>query len=125
MLNEVLIARSTTLHAYTTTVLDTILCKRCTLDVAHVRDGDNHIVVGIEILGVELLRRVNNLRAALIAILCLDLHQLILDDLHQHIHACQYNQEVVDLTLQLSMLVLQLLALQACELTQTHLHDSR
>ena len=124
MLDEILVACCATLHTYTATILDAVLGQRGTLDISHMRDGDNHILISIEILGIELLRRVNDLGAALVAILGLDLQQLVLDDLHLHIDACQYILKVVDLALQLGVLGLQFLALQTCKLTQTHLNDS-
>ena len=125
MLNEVLVTSSTTLRAYTTTILSAILSKWSTLDVAHMRDGDYHIVISIEILWVELLRRIHNLGTTLIAVSVLHLDKLVLNDLQLHLDTCQYIVEVVNLTLQLGTLILQFFNLQACQLTQTHLGNSR
>ena len=121
MLDKVLITRSATLNAYAATMLCAVLGKRCTLDVTHMRNGNNHIFIGIEVFRIELFRRVNNLGTTLIAILLLHLLQLILYNLQLHIDAGQDIVEVGNLALQLGTLILQLLDLQARQLTQTHL----
>ena len=61
MLDEVLVACCATLSTYAATVLCAVLSKWGTLDIAHVRDGDNHVVISIEVLRVELLRGVDDL----------------------------------------------------------------
>ena len=125
MLDEVLIARCATLHTDTATVLCAILGQRGTLDITHMRNGDNHIIISIEILRVELLSREDNLRTALVAILLLDLDQLVLDDLHLHTLVSQHCVVVVDTLLQLITLGSQLAVLQTGQCTQAHLHNSR
>ena len=55
------------------------------LDVAHVREGDDHLVVGIEILRVQLLRGIDDVGLALVAPFGLDLQQLVFDYLHAKI----------------------------------------
>ena len=71
MLDEVLVTRSTALGADAAAVLRAVFGQRGALDVAHVRDGDDHVVVGIEILGVELLGGIDDLRTALVAVFSL------------------------------------------------------
>ena len=125
MLDEVLIARCATLHTDTATVLCAILGQRGTLDITHMRNGDNHIIISIEILGIELLSREDDLRTALVAILLLHLLQLVLDDLHLHTLVSQHCIVVVDTLLQLIALSSQLAVLQTGQSTQAHLHNCR
>ena len=88
------------------------------------RDGDNHILVSVEVLRIELLRSVNNLRTALIAILLLDFEQLLLHNAELHRLVSEYGCEVVDSLLQLIALCREFAMLQTCQRTQTHIYDS-
>ena len=125
MLDEVLVARRAALGAYTATVLRAVLGQRRALDIAHVRNGNYHVVVGVEIFGIELLRRVDYLRTTLVAVLLLHVEQLLLDDLHLHLDTRQNVVEILDRTLQLVALGHELLARQSYQRTQSHLDDSR
>ena len=87
--------------------------------------GDDHVVVGIEVLGVELLGGVDDLRAALVAVLLLDLEQLVLDDLHLHRDILEHLREVGDQLRQLVALGDELAALQTGQGAQAHLDDGR
>ena len=100
MLDEVLVARGAALGPHAAAVLRAVFGQRRALDVAHVRNGDHHVVVGIEILGIELLRSVDDLRAAFVAVLLLDLQQLVLDDLHLHADVRKHLRQVGDQLLQ-------------------------
>ena len=51
--NEVCIAGICTLGAYSTTVLSTELTQRSTFNIAHMRNGNNHFVICIEIFRIE------------------------------------------------------------------------
>ena len=53
MLYKVCIAGFGTFGAYPTTVLRTEFAQRCAFDVSHVRDGDNHFIICIEVFRIE------------------------------------------------------------------------
>ena len=125
MFDEVLVARGAALGTHSAAMLRAVFGQRRALDVAHVRDGDDHVVVGVEILGIELLRSIDDLRAALVAVLLLDLQQLVLDDLHLHRHVGQHLREVGDESHQLVALGNELAVLEARQGAQTHLDDRR
>ena len=103
-------------------MLRAILCQRGTLDVAHVGDGNHLLVVGIEILGVELAGAHHNLGAALVAILLLDFHRLVLHNLELQSDIRKHIVEVLNLLEQLLQLSLELAALQTCQSPQTHIY---
>ena len=66
--------------AYAASVLGAELCQGGALDVAEVRDGDDHLVVGIEVLGVEVAGEEVDAGAALVAVLVADLDELLFHD---------------------------------------------
>ena len=123
MLDEVLVARGAALHAHAAAVLRAVLGQRRALDVSHVRHGDHHVLVGVEILGVELLRGVDDLGAALVAVLLLHLDQLLADDAHLLVAARQHLAEVGDALFELLALGVELAAFEAREGAQTHVDD--
>ena len=86
------------------------------------RDGDDHVVVGIEILGVELLGGIDDLRTALVAVFFLDFEQFVLDDLHLHADILQHVLQVGD---QIVALGGQFAVLQPRQGAQAHLDDGR
>ena len=53
--------------------------ERQRLDVARVRDRDDHLLVGDQVLDVEVVLGRRDLRAALVAVALGDLEQLLLD----------------------------------------------
>ena len=123
ILDEVLVARGRSLRADTAAGLRAELAQRRALDIAEVGDSNNHIIVGIHILGVELRRHLHNLRAALVGIFLLNLNQFVLDKVVAHGLAVEQVVEVGNQFLQLRVLGFQLVDTQACQLAQTHIHD--
>ena len=123
MFYEVLIAGFGTFGAYPTTVLCTEFAQRRTLDVAHVRDGDNHLVVGVEVFGVEFLGRIHDFGAALVAVFFFHLDEFVLNDLAAELVVHQDFLQVSNLFLDFLVFGVQLVLHQACELAQTHLND--
>ena len=121
--DEVLVAGAAATGALTTAVLHLVLGQRRALDVAEVRDGDDHLLVGDGVLHAELGRAVLDGRTALVTEAFLDVLQLVLDDAHAQVHVVEHVVEVGDELHQLVVLVLQFLAFHAGELAQTHLHD--
>lgn len=79
VLDEILVAGVGTTRAYAATGLGAEFAKRCALDISEMRYGDYHIVVGIEVLGVEVAGSVVDVGLACIAIFVADFKQLALD----------------------------------------------
>ena len=88
-----------------------------------VGDRDDHIVISVEVFGVEFLSRVDDLAATLVTILLLDLQELFADELCTQFLVSEEGLQALDLLHQGSVLFLQLLTLQTSEGTQTHIHD--
>ena len=88
-----------------------------------VGDRDDHIVISVEVFGIEFLSRVDDLAAALVTILLLDLQELFADELCTQFLVSEEGLQALDLLHQGSVLFLQLLTLQTGEGTQTHIHD--
>ena len=88
-----------------------------------VGDRDDHIVISIEVFGVEFLSRVDDLAATLVTILLLDLQELFADELCTKFLVSEEGLQALDLLHQGCVLFLQLLTLQTGEGTQTHIHD--
>ena len=86
-------------------------------------DRDDLVLVGVEVLGVELILGEGDFGAAGIAVFFLELPGLVLDDAQLQLHAGEDRLAVRDELHQFVVLVLELLALQADELTQAHVHD--
>ncbi len=80
MLDEVCVAGVAALGSDASAVLGAELAERRALDVAQVGDGDDHLVVGIEVLGVEVAGSIIYVGAAVISVFFADLDQLIADD---------------------------------------------
>ena len=113
MLDEILVARRAALGADAAPVLGTVFGQRRTFDIAQVRNGDDHLVVGVEILRVELFGSVNDLRAPFVAVFGLHLQQFVLNDLHLQFAAAQHIVEISDLRLQLVALGNQLVVFES------------
>ena len=109
LVDEVIVARSTGLHPYSTAALCLELCQRGTLDVAHIAYRHNHFVVGIEVFCVKLLCAGEDLRAAIITVLLLYLYQLVLDNLLAELVVSKDLIEVLDFLQQVIVLVVQVL----------------
>ena len=88
-----------------------------------VGDRDDHIVISVEVFGVEFLSRIDDLAATLVTILLLDLKELFADELCTQFLVSEEGLQALDLLHQGSVLFLQLLTLQTGEGTQTHIHD--
>ena len=88
-----------------------------------VGDRDDHIVISVEVFGIEFLSRVDDLAATLVTILLLDLKELFADELCTQFLVSEEGLQALDLLHQGSVLFLQLLTLQTGEGTQTHIHD--
>ncbi len=97
MLDEVLFARARADAALAAARLVAIDVHRGALDVSGMADGDGHVRVGDQVLDLDLLDGVHDLRAALVAEFLLDLAQLADDHLLQLFLAGQDFLELGDL----------------------------
>ena len=98
---------------------------RDTLHVAGVSDGHNHVLIGDEVLDVEVLLGVGDLGAALVAKLAGDLAHLLLDHAEDLLLVRKQILVVGDGAAQAVELLLDLVALQAGEAAELHLKDGR
>ena len=122
-LDEVAIARAAALSSYSTTALGTELSQRGALDVAQMTQGNYHLVIGIEILGIELLGTGHDDAEAGSVKLLLDLNELILHDLAAQFIVGKDFVVVLDFLQQLVVFVAQVLLAQTRELSQAHIND--
>ncbi len=125
VLDEVFVTGVGALCTDAAAVLCAELAELCALDISAVGDGDDHVVVGIEILGIEVAGGVVYVGAACVAILVAYLDELLFDYGATHVVVREYQFESGYLLLQLVILVFELVLLQTGELTQTHLDDGR
>ena len=78
--DEVFIARIASLRAFAATVLCTVFGQGGTLDVAEMRNGDNHFVVRVVVLNADLGGIVLDVRAAFVAEAFFNVSQLFFDN---------------------------------------------
>ena len=123
MLDEVRVAGGAGLDAHAAAVLRAELGERGALDVAQVGDRDDLVLVGVEVLGVELILGEGDFGAAGIAVFLLELAGLVLDDAQLEFHAGEDFLAVGDELHQLVVFVLELLPLESDQLAQAHVHD--
>ena len=82
--DEVLVARAHADAALAAAALVPVGRNRGALDVAGVGDGDRHVLLGDQVFDAQLARRaLDDLRAAVVAVLRPHRAQLVDDDLHQ------------------------------------------
>ena len=88
------------------------------------RDCDDHLVIGIEILWVEVARcAVVNLTTTLITVLILNLIKFVLDDLLTELLVGKDSIIVLNLAHELLVLGMQLVLLDSGKLSKTHLDN--
>ena len=97
--------------------------KRRTLDVSHVGDGDDHLIVGIEVFRIEFFRSIYDFRTAVVTVFLFHFNQFVLDDLLAKLLVAQYFLEVSNLLHQVLIFGMELVLHQTGELAQTHFHD--
>ena len=114
--DEVLVVRRRAGDAAPAAPLRPVARHRVALDVAAVGDGDDHVLVGDQLLDGDLALVVDDLGAALVGELRLDLLELRLDDRHEHGVAAEDLLEALDERPSCLISVDELLALEAGEL---------
>ena len=123
LLYEIVVSGAACLYANASSSLCSEFCQRSTLDVSHVADGYHHFVVGIEILGIELVGVGENLCTSHVVEHVLDFQQLLFDYLAAECVVGEYLIEVFNLLHQVIVFGMQLILLKSCQLCQTHIHD--
>ena len=93
------------------------------LDVAAGGEGEDALLLLDEVLDVDLVLHVLDLGDALVAVLVPDGGELVLEHAPEHLLGAQQLLEVGDALLQLLVLVLQLLPVQALEGLEAHVQD--
>ncbi len=123
ILRRVALARGHANDAASSAALRAIAGDVRALDQRAVRDGDDHALVGDQVLDRDLAFVGHDLRAALIAVLVLDGVELLLDD-REHAYLLRENvTEILDLLQQFLVLADDLVALQAGQLIEAQLED--
>src|SRR5690606_14943917 len=110
-------------HPATAAGLTAIAGQRGALDVPLARDRHYHRLLGDEVLLVEVLLHVDDLRAPGVTELLADDLELVADDAPQFRVGAEDELEARDLFLQLAVLLVDLLALEAGEALQAHVED--
>ena len=123
VLDVVVVLQVHRLHALAAALLLTVRGNGQALDVAGLRDRDDHTLLGDEVFDVEILGGIGELRSAGSVELLLDLLQLLLDDVAHQLRIGEHAVVVRDLLAQLLQLGLDLLAFQTGQSTQAHLQD--
>ena len=123
VLDEIFIPCSAALHAYASTVLGLVLCKRSPLYISEVGNRNHLIIIGIEVLRIELFRVRYDFRPSLVAVFGFEFLGFALDDVHLHCRICKYVIAPRNEFLQFIVLCLEFLSFESGELTELHLHD--
>src|SRR5581483_11134138 len=110
--------------AFAAAALQAVALEGHALDVAAVGDRDDGLLVGDEVLlGDVLGAGVDDLGAALVAVLLLELHHVVADQVVDLARALEEVLEVVDALDQLLELVLDLVAFEAGEAAELEVED--
>ena len=125
VLYEILIPLGSALHSHSSSGLGPVFGERSPLDIAKVGNGHHHVLVRIEVLRIEFIRRHRDFGTSCIAILLLHAEGLILDDSHLHFVAAEHVDAVFDELHQFIVFSLQFLPLESGELPEPHFHDCR
>ena len=126
VLDEVVVLERHALDALAATLLRAIGRHGEALDVAGVRDGDDHVLLGDEVLDVEVLGDDGGDGGTpLVAEAGRDVAQLVRDDGEDLLGMGEQVLEVLDVAVELGDLVDELLALEAGQALEAHLEDGR
>ena len=123
ILDEVFLSCIAAFGTYTSTILSAEVGKRSTLDVAEVRNGDNHFIIGIEIFCVKLFIAVFNLCATLIAIFISHGNQFLTNHIVAHLGIIEDGVEIIDILHQAVIFGVQFVLSKTGELTEFHIYN--
>jgi hypothetical protein len=97
--------------------------QRQRLDVPGVRDRDDHLLVGDQVLDVEVVLTRRDHRAALVAVALGDLGQLLLDQRQDHLLVAEQRAQLLDALAEVGVLALDRVGLQRGQLLQAQVED--
>ena len=123
ILDEVLVARGTSLGADSSAVLGAEFAQRRALDISEVGDGDDHGIVGIEILGVEVAGEGIDLGAAFVAVFVADFGEFLFHHAVQSLFVVENLVVESDHLHQLVVFCAEFLHFQTGELAESHLDN--
>ena len=121
--DEVFVFCSASFGAYAASILSLKLGKRSTFDISLVRNGDNHLVVGIEIFGIHLFARIYYLGTTRVAEFVFKLQHFVDNDLHSSFDFCQNIAQIFYTFQKLFVLQTQLILLHSSELAKSEFYD--
>src|SRR5882724_10414211 len=124
VLDDVLFLRLHARHALAPAALAAVGLDVRALDVPRARDGDDHFLVGEQVLDGEVGRAVDDLRAPGVAVLVADGDQLLLDDGHELGVGGEDALQLVDEGQHLLVLFDDLVALELGQALQAHVENS-
>ena len=93
------------------------------LHVAGLGDGDRHLLLGDEVLEVDLALVRHDLGAAVVVVEALDLEQLVLDEGEDGVLVAEQRAQLLDARQQAGVLFLDLVALETGELLEPQVED--
>ena len=123
ILGKVVVAMTGCLGTNASPALLVELVEVGALDIAHVRNRNDHRIIGIEVLGIELVIEGNDLRATLVAILLLHFEQIVLHHFLATLRIVENLLQVGNELLQIVELLMKLLDTQTCQLRESHIDD--
>ncbi len=121
--NEILIARVAAFSTHTTTGLSAVFAQRSAFDVAEMRDGDNHWVIGVEVFCIHLCARIHNLRTSFITVFVSHFYEFVFHHLAAHSRVVENLLQEIDCFLNLCQLTVQVVLLKISQLAQAHLYN--
>ncbi len=123
VLDEIALLQAHARDALAATLLLAVRGHRQPLDVSGLGDRDDHVLLGDQVLDVEVAGHTRELGAPRVRVLLPNLAHLVLDDLQHQRHVAENPLIPGDLLAQLGELLLDLGALQAGQAAQAHLED--
>ena len=114
--SEVFLTCASTLRTNTTTSLLLEVCKRSTLDITKVTNGNNNRVIRIEVLSIKLMLIRDNLCTTVIAILLLNFLQFFFHHLLTTLRVIKNLFQILNGLHEFLKLLMQLVKTQTCKL---------
>ena len=125
VLDEVAVLHVHARHAAPAALLLAVGGERQRLDVAGLRDRDHHLLVGDQVLDVDLVLGVADLRAPLVAEALGDLRELLLDDGQHAALVAEDRAQLGDPLAHVGVLLFDAVGLERGQLRQAQVEDRR
>ena len=121
LIDEILLARGRADDALAAAPLRAVGILRQALDIAAVRQRDDHVLLVDQVEHVDFAVHGRDLGAALVGVLAADLADLVADDAEHELLIGQHASVVGNLLLQLGVLGFELVALQSGQALEAHI----